>query len=107
MPTNLPPEAKNKWEEVEAAKNPHEKLRLLQEFLSLIPRHHGTTKLEAQTKKRITLLRKEIEEKKRKKAGRTGPKMFIQKEGCSPDRINRADEVRKEQPSCGRDECEG
>jgi ribosome-interacting GTPase 1 len=83
MPTNLPPEAKNKWEEVEAAKNPHEKLRLLQEFLSLIPRHHGTTKLEAQTKKRITLLRKEIEEKKRKKAGRTGPKMFIQKEGAA------------------------
>jgi hypothetical protein len=83
MPTNLPPEAKNKWEEVEAAKNPHEKLRLLQEFLSLIPRHHGTTRLEAQTKKRITLLRKEIEEKKRKKAGRTGPKIFIQKEGAA------------------------
>jgi ribosome-interacting GTPase 1 len=83
MPTNLPPEAKNKWEEVEAAANPHEKLRLLQEFLSLIPRHHGTTRLEAQTKKRITLLRKEIEEKKRKKAGRTGPKIFIQKEGAA------------------------
>jgi len=83
MPTNLPPEAKDKWEEVEATKNPNEKLRLLQEFLSLIPRHHGTTKLEAQVKKQITNLRKEIEDKKRKKAGKSGPKIFIQKEGAA------------------------
>lgn len=83
MPTNLPPEAKDKWEEVEATKNPNEKLRLLQEFLSLIPRHHGTTRLEAQVKKQITNLRKEIEDKKRKKAGKSGPKIFIQKEGAA------------------------
>jgi len=83
MPTNLPPEAKDKWEEVEATKNPNEKLRLLQEFLSLIPRHHGTTRLEAQVKKQITNLRKEIEDKKRKKTGKSGPKIFIQKEGAA------------------------
>jgi small GTP-binding protein len=83
MPTNLPPEAKDKWEEVEAAKNPREKLQLLQEFLSLIPRHHGTTRLEANVKKQISTLRKEIEEKKRKKIGKSGPKIFIQKEGAA------------------------
>ncbi len=83
MPTNLPPEAKNKWEEYEAARNPRERLRLLEEFLSLVPRHHGTTRLEAQVKKQITILRKDIEEKKRKKVGRTGPKVFIQKEGAA------------------------
>lgn len=83
MPTNLPPEAKDKWEEVEATKNPTEKLRLLQEFLSLIPRHHGTTRLEANVKKQITTLRKELEEKKRKKAARSGPKTFVQKEGAA------------------------
>jgi ribosome-interacting GTPase 1 len=83
MPTNLPPDAKKKWAEVEATKNPNEKLRLLQEFLSLIPRHHGTTRLEAQVKKQITNLRKEIEDKKRKKAGKSGPKIFIQKEGAA------------------------
>jgi len=83
MPTNLPPEAKNKWEEVEAARNPREKLRLLEEFLSLIPRHHGTSRLCVQVKKQITNLRKDIEEKKRKKAGRTGPKVFLQKEGAA------------------------
>jgi len=83
LPTNLPPEAKNKWEEYEAAKSPRERLRLLEEFLSLVPRHHGTTRLEAQVKKQITSLRKDIEERKRKKAGRTGPKVFIQKEGAA------------------------
>jgi ribosome-interacting GTPase 1 len=83
MPTNLPPEAKNKWEECEAATNPHEKLRLLQEFLSLVPRHHGTTRLEAQVKKQIRILRKDIEDRKRKKVGKTGPKIFLQKEGAA------------------------
>lgn len=85
MPTNLPPDAKNKWEEAEAAKEPREKLRLLEEFLSLVPSHHGTSRLIVQTKKRITNLRKEIEEKKRKKAttARSGPKFFMEKEGAA------------------------
>jgi ribosome-interacting GTPase 1 len=83
MTTNLPPEAKNKWEEVEATKNPREKLRLLEEFLSLVPRHKGTAKLCVQVKKQIKDLKKEVEEKKRKKAARSGPKVFIEKEGAA------------------------
>jgi small GTP-binding protein len=83
MPTNLPPDAKKKWEEVEATKNPREKLRLLEEFLSLVPRHKGTARLCVQVKKQITSLRKEIEEKKRKKAAKSGPKIFIEKEGAA------------------------
>ncbi len=83
MPTNLPPEAKKKWAEVEATKNPREKLRLLEEFLSLVPRHKGTAKLCVQVKKQMSSLRNEIEERKKKKAGRTGPKIFIQKEGAA------------------------
>jgi len=83
MTTNLPPEAKNKWEEVEATKNPREKLRLLEEFLSLVPRHKGTAKLCVQVKKQIKDLKKEAEEKKRKKAARSGPKVFIEKEGAA------------------------
>jgi ribosome-interacting GTPase 1 len=85
MPTNLPPEAKNKWEEVEATKEPHKKLLLLEEFLSLIPRHHGTARLIVQTKKQITNLRREIEERKRKRAAtaRGGPKIFLEKEGAA------------------------
>jgi ribosome-interacting GTPase 1 len=85
MPTNLPPDAKKKWEEVEATKEPRQKLKLLEEFLSMVPRHHGTARLVVQTKKQITNLRKEIEEKKRKRtsAARTGPKFFIEKEGAA------------------------
>jgi small GTP-binding protein len=83
MPTNLPPDAKKKWAEVEETKNPPEKLRLLEEFLSLVPRHKGTAKLCVQVKKQMTNLRKEIEEKKRKKAGKSGPKIFLEKEGAA------------------------
>jgi len=83
MPTNLPAEAKNKWAEVSATKNPREKLQLLQEFLSLVPKHKGTAKLCAQVKKQMATLRKEIEEKRRRKAGRGGPRFFIEKEGAA------------------------
>ena len=83
MPTNLPAEAKHKWAEVSATKNPREKLRLLQEFLSLVPKHKGTAKLCGQVKKQMATLRKEIEEKRRRKAGRGGPRFFIEKEGAA------------------------
>jgi ribosome-interacting GTPase 1 len=83
MPTNLPPEAKDKWAEVEAARNPEEKLRLLQEFLSLVPQHKGTLKLRGQIKKKMSVLRREIEEKKQRKTGKGGPKFFVEKEGAA------------------------
>jgi small GTP-binding protein len=83
MPTNLPPDAKKKWAEVEATKYPRERLQRMQEFLSLVPKHKGTLKLRGQIKKQIAILRKEIEEKKRKKAGKGGPKLFIEKEGAA------------------------
>jgi len=83
MPTNLTAEAKHKWGEVSAAKNPREKLQLLQEFLSLVPKHKGTSKLCVQVKKQIATLRKEIEEKKRRRIGKGGPKFFIEKEGAA------------------------
>ncbi|MEM3578347.1 MAG: GTPase [Candidatus Bathyarchaeia archaeon] len=83
MPTNLPAEAKRKWAEVSAARNPREKIQLMQEFLSLVPKHKGTAKLCAQVKKQMAVLRREIEEKKHRKAGRSGPKFFIEKEGAA------------------------
>ncbi len=83
MPTNLPPDAKKKWAEVEATKNPRQKLRLLEEFLSLVPRHKGTAKLCVQVKKQMANIRKEMEEKKRKKATARGPKVFLEKEGAA------------------------
>jgi len=84
MPTNLPPEAKDKWAEVESTRNPREKIKRMQEFLSLVPQHKGTMKMRGQIKKKMAALRKEVEERKQKRAGRSGgPKLFIEKEGAS------------------------
>ena len=85
MPTNLPPEAKDKWAEVEAARHPKEKLRKMQEFLSVVPQHKGTLKLRGQVKKKMAVIRKDMEDKKRKGTGRSsgGPKLFIEKEGAA------------------------
>ena len=83
MPTNLPPDAKDKWAEVEATRNPREKLQRMQEFLSLVPHHKGTLKLRGQVKKKMAVLRREMEERKAKRAGRGGPKFFIEKEGAA------------------------
>jgi ribosome-interacting GTPase 1 len=83
LPTNLPPEAKDKWAEVESTRNPREKIQRMQEFLSLVPQHKGTMKLRGQVKKKMAVLRKEVEERKQKRAGRGGPKFFIEKEGAA------------------------
>jgi ribosome-interacting GTPase 1 len=82
MPANLTVEARKKWNEVAVARDPKEKLRLLQEFLSLVPKHKGTEKLCAQVKTKIATLRRELEEKKRK-VGSRGSKSFIEKEGAA------------------------
>ncbi|MFQ5999820.1 MAG: OBG GTPase family GTP-binding protein [Candidatus Bathyarchaeia archaeon] len=81
MPTNLPVEAKYKWREASQARRPEEKIEKLQEFLSLVPKHKGTENLRAQVKRKIAVLRREIAEKKRKKAGVGGPRFFVEKEG--------------------------
>ena len=81
MPANLPAEAKHKWREASETRRPEEKIEKLQEFLSLVPKHKGTENLRAQVKRKIAILRKEIAEKKRKKAGVGGPKFFVEKEG--------------------------
>lgn len=83
MPTNLPPEAKDKWAEVENTRNPRDKIQRMQEFLSLVPQHKGTMKLRGQVKKKMAALRKEMEERKQKRAGRGGPKLFVEKEGAA------------------------
>jgi ribosome-interacting GTPase 1 len=81
MPANLPAEAKQKYREASLARRPEEKIQKLQEFLSLFPKHKGTENLRAQVKRKISLLKKEIQEKKQKRAGAGGPKVFVEKEG--------------------------
>lgn len=83
MPANLPPDARKKWAEVEATKNPKEKLQRMEEFLSLVPKHKGTLKLRGQVKKQMATIRRELEETKQKKTRKGGPKYFLEKEGAA------------------------
>ncbi len=83
MPTNLPVVAKKKWYEASQARTPQEKLQKLQEFSGLIPKHKGTEKLRAQVRRQISTLTKEIEESRRRRAKRGGPRFFIEKEGAA------------------------
>ena len=83
MPANLTAEAKKKWNEASSARKPQEKLEKLQEFLSLIPKHKGTSRLCAQVKRQIATLRREIEESRRRKVGRGSSRFFIEKEGAA------------------------
>jgi len=69
LPANLPPEAKAKWNEALAAKNPREKIRLFQEFLSEIPKHKGNERLRAQIKTKIATLKDEIVAQRGKRGG--------------------------------------
>jgi len=83
MPTNLPVVAKKKWYEASQARTPQEKLEKLREFSGLIPKHKGTEKLRAQVRRQISTLNKEIDEAKRRRARRSGPRFFFEKEGAA------------------------
>jgi uncharacterized protein len=81
MPTNLPPEAMDKWELVEAARTPKEKMEAMIEFLKFVPHHKGTMKLRGEMNRKIALIREDLDKKKRMGTGKSsgGPKLFIEK----------------------------
>ncbi len=85
MPTNLPPEAKDKWAEVEATNDPKLKLQKYQEFLAEVPQHKGTMKLRGTIKRKMALIREDLDKKKAQRTGirSGGPKFFIEKEGSA------------------------
>lgn len=83
MPTNLPPEAKAKWLKFTEAKTIEEKIMALEEFISSVPKHKGTENLMYWATRRLSQLREELEEQKRKKGGSSGPKFYIEKSGAA------------------------
>ncbi len=83
MPTNIPPEAWAKFEEYRRAKTPEEKLRKLQEFMALMPKHKGTEKMEKFLRRRMAELREEIERRRARRARRGGPGIFVEKKGAA------------------------
>ena len=78
MPANLTPEYINAEKEYKAAKTPEEKLACLQRMLSVIPKHKGTDKLQADLKRRIAQLRDRLEQRSKKK----GPSFRVKPEGA-------------------------
>jgi len=83
LPANLPAEAKAKWDEVTLTKNPEERLRLMGEFLSLVPKHKGTERMCSQVKRQMAQLRDEIDKKKKQAKTGGGPSLFVQKAGAA------------------------
>ena len=81
MVTNLPAEAKAKWAEVVACKSIPEKIRLMREFISLVPKHKGTSNLLANVRRRIAILERELERKRTRRKGGYGG-FSVPKEGA-------------------------
>ena len=61
MPANLPPQYYELEREYKNERDPREKLRLAQELLSIMPKHKGTDKLQADIKTKIAKLKKQIQ----------------------------------------------
>ena len=85
MVTNLPPVAKQKWNEVTLTRNPEERLRLMGEFLSLVPKHKGTEKLCRQVKRQMAQIRDDQEKQRRQQQARKGSaaSYYVQKAGAA------------------------
>lgn len=57
MPANLPPQYFEKEKELKKAKNPQERIAILEELLAIVPKHKGTEKLQALLKTKIAKLK--------------------------------------------------
>lgn len=67
MPANLTPDYFNAEKEYKAAQTDEEKLICLKKMLSVIPKHKGTDKLQADLKKRIAQFKDKLDRKSKKK----------------------------------------
>lgn len=63
MPTNLPPEYYEVEERYRAAKDLNERIRLLDELISTVPKHKGTDKLRADLRRKLSKLRESSQSK--------------------------------------------
>lgn len=81
MPANLPPQYFDVEEQYRQAKDPQEKLVYLQQLLSIIPKHKGTEKLQADLKTRMKKM-KEMIGKQKKSKGSGGTWYQVEKQGA-------------------------
>ena len=80
MPTNLPPEYSKVEQRFKAAISHAEKLALLEEMISIVPKHKGTDKLRADLRKRLSKMKSDAHAQK--KVGRHISAYHLPKEGA-------------------------
>jgi ribosome-interacting GTPase 1 len=80
MPTNLPPDYYEVDKRFRAAESPAEKVALLEEMISIVPKHKGTDKLRADLRRQLSKLK--VEAQSRKKHGTHTSAFHIDREGA-------------------------
>ncbi len=80
MPANLPPQFFEVEKKLKTAKTPEEKIAIMEELLSIIPKHKGTEKLQAMYKTKIAKLRAQAQ--KKPTTSRQGASFYIEKAGA-------------------------
>ncbi len=79
MPANLPPQYFDVEKKLKTAKSQEEKISIMEELLTIIPKHKGTEKLQAMYKTKIAKLRIQAE---KKPTTRHGISFHIEKAGA-------------------------
>jgi small GTP-binding protein len=80
MPTNLPPDYFEIEKRYRAAQSPQEKIELIEEMLSVVPKHKGTDHLRADLRRRLSKLKSRPQGKK--SSSRHESAFHIDKEGA-------------------------
>jgi len=80
MPANLPPQYFETEKKLKTAKTHQEKIKILDELLSLVPKHKGTEKLQALLKTKIAKLKSAAQ--KKPTIAKYGPTYRIEKAGA-------------------------
>lgn len=83
MPANLPPEYIKAELRFRAAKSPEDKLAILKELMSLVPKHKGTEKLRVELKRKWTKLQAEAQQQQQQQQKKKGAR------GLAYDHIDR------------------
>lgn len=80
MPANLPPQYFETEKKLKDARTPQQKIEILEELLSIVPKHKGTEKLQALLKTKIAKLKSAAQ--KKPTIARHGPTYQIEKSGA-------------------------
>lgn len=80
MPANLPPQYFETEKKLKTAKTPQEKIVILEELLSIVPKHKGTEKLQALLKTKISKLKSSAQ--KKASTARHSPIHLVEKSGA-------------------------